>query len=47
MTKAVRIEKTGGPEVMQLVAVDLAKPTIDPVTPGWLMLPEHACRLDA
>ena len=26
MTKAVRIEKTGGPEVMQLVAVDLARP---------------------
>ena len=26
MTKAVRIEKTGAPEVMQLVAVDLARP---------------------
>jgi NADPH:quinone reductase len=26
MTKAVRIEKTGGPEVMQLVNVDLPKP---------------------
>ena len=26
MTKAVRIEKTGGPEVMQLVDVDLPKP---------------------
>jgi NADPH2:quinone reductase len=26
MTKAVRIEKVGGPEVMQLVEVDLAKP---------------------
>ena len=26
MTKVIRIEKTGGPEVMQLVDVDLPKP---------------------
>ncbi len=31
MTKAIRIEKTGGPEVMQLVDVDLPKPAANEV----------------
>ncbi|MDP1703063.1 MAG: quinone oxidoreductase [Aestuariivirga sp.] len=41
MTKAVRIEKTGGPEVMQLVAVDLAKPE-----PGEVRIKQAAIGLN-
>ncbi len=41
MTKAVRIEKTGGPEVMQLVAVDLAKPE-----PGEVRIKQTAIGLN-
>jgi NADPH2:quinone reductase len=41
MTKAIRIEKTGGPEVMQLVAVDLAKPE-----PGEVRIKQAAIGLN-
>jgi NADPH2:quinone reductase len=41
MTKAVRIEKTGGPEVMQLVTVDLAKPE-----PGEVRIKQAAIGLN-
>jgi NADPH2:quinone reductase len=41
MTKAVRIEKTGGPEVMQVVAVDLARPE-----PGEVRIKQAAIGLN-
>jgi NADPH2:quinone reductase len=41
MTKAIRIEKTGGPEVMQLVDVDLAKPE-----PGEVRIKQTAIGLN-
>ena len=41
MTQAVRIEKTGGPEVMQLVDVDLPKPA-----PGEVRLRHTAIGLN-
>jgi NADPH2:quinone reductase len=41
MTKAVRIEKRGGPEVMQLVTVELARPA-----PGEVRLRQTAIGLN-
>ena len=41
MTKAVQIEKAGGPEVMQLVEVDLAKPA-----PGEVRIRQAAIGLN-
>jgi NADPH:quinone reductase len=41
MTKAIRLESTGGPEVMQYVDVDVAPPG-----PGEAQVRQHACGLN-